>query len=36
MEWHVAIDGQEQGPVSGAQLRQMASSGRLSPTDLVW
>lgn len=36
-EWHYTIDGQPAAaPVSPAQLKQLAASGRLKPTDLVW
>ena len=34
-EWYFTWDGQKLGPVSGAQLKQLASSGRLKPTDKV-
>lgn len=36
-EWHYTIDGQPAAaPVSAAQLKQLAASGQLKPTDLVW
>ncbi|GEM_PF-2016863 len=36
-EWHYTIDGQPAAkPVSAAQLKQLAISGQLKPTDLVW
>lgn len=36
-EWHYTIDGQPAAaPVSPAQLKQLAASGKLKPTDLVW
>lgn len=36
-EWHYTIDGQPAAvPVNPAQLKQLASSGKLKPTDLVW
>jgi hypothetical protein len=36
-EWHYTIDGQPAAaPVSSAQLKQLAASGKLKPTDLVW
>jgi hypothetical protein len=36
IEWHYIQNGQQIGPVSIAQLRQLASSGQLQPTDQVW
>ena len=36
MEWYYAKDGNQQGPITMAQLRQLASSGRLEPTDMVF
>jgi hypothetical protein len=36
VEWYYAKDGKQQGPISMAQLRQLASSGRLEPTDMVF
>jgi hypothetical protein len=35
-EWHYMRDDQQVGPISGAQLRQLANTGQLRPTDLVW
>src|SRR5579875_823709 len=36
-EWHYTIDGQPAPvPVSAAQLKQLAASGQVKPTDLVW
>jgi len=35
-EWHYTVGGQQGGPVSTAQLKQLASSGQLSQTDMVW
>jgi hypothetical protein len=36
-EWHYTLNGQPAGvPVSSSQLRQLAASGQLQPTDLVW
>jgi uncharacterized RDD family membrane protein YckC len=35
-EWHVGRNGQQTGPFTAQQLRQMAASGQLSPTDLLW
>ncbi len=34
--WHCAIDGQQQGPYSVDQLRDMASRGAVRPDTLVW
>lgn len=35
-QWFVGRGGARSGPFTAAQLRQLAASGRLSPTDLVW
>ncbi len=36
-EWHYTINGQPAAaPVTSAQLKQLAASGQLKPTDLVW
>jgi hypothetical protein len=36
-QWHYTINGQPAAvPVSAAQLKQLAASGQLKPTDLVW
>lgn len=35
-EWHYAQGGKQFGPVASAELRSLASSGVLRPTDLVW
>jgi hypothetical protein len=36
-QWYYQPRGGKQvGPVSGTELRQLAASGQLSPTDLVW
>ena len=35
-QWYYAQQGQRQGPVSEEQLKQLASSGELKPTDKVW
>jgi hypothetical protein len=35
-EWYYTKQGQQQGPVSAGQLKQLAASGGLMPTDLVW
>jgi len=34
--WYYTIDGQQHGPVSPDELRQLAASGRLKPTDMLW
>ncbi len=34
--WHCAIDGQQQGPYSVDQLREMAQRGAIRPDTLVW
>ncbi|MFO1043296.1 MAG: DUF4339 domain-containing protein [Planctomycetaceae bacterium] len=35
-EWHYSNGGQQHGPVSSAELKAMAKSGDLLPTDLIW
>jgi len=35
-DWFYGRDGQQQGPVSSAGLKQLADSGQLRPDDLVW
>jgi len=36
-EWHYTVNGQPAAvPVTAAQLKQLADSGQLKPTDLVW
>jgi hypothetical protein len=35
-EWFYAKDGQQAGPVTAAQLKQMAATGQVGPNDLVW
>ena len=34
--WHYCQNGQQDGPVSGAELRQLAALGTLQRTDQVW
>ncbi len=36
IEWYLARDGQQHGPVSDAELRKIMELGYLKPTDLVW
>ncbi len=35
-EWHYSKEGQEFGPISSSELKALAVSGRLSPTDAIW
>lgn len=35
-EWHYAKDGERHGPITSQQLKKLATSGDLQPTDLVW
>ena len=35
-EWHYSRGNEQHGPVSSAQLKQMAAAGELLPTDLIW
>jgi hypothetical protein len=34
-EWYYTLDGERHGPVSGAELKRLAASGELQPTDKV-
>jgi hypothetical protein len=34
--WYYAVGGQRQGPVGFDRLRQLAYSGQIGPSDLVW
>jgi hypothetical protein len=36
VEWHYTRNGQQTGPVTWTQLRQLASSGQLLANDMVW
>lgn len=35
-EWHYSIKGAKAGPVSSAEIKRLADSGELAPTDLIW
>ena len=35
-QWYYSQNGQQLGPVSGEELRRMASTGELQPTDQIW
>ena len=35
-EWYYSVQGNRFGPVGAAELRQLADSGQLSHSDLVW
>jgi hypothetical protein len=35
-EWHYSQGDQKYGPIPTAELKEMASSGDLSPADLIW
>jgi hypothetical protein len=35
-DWYYSQNGQRHGPVTGADLKQLAVSGKLQPTDHVW
>jgi hypothetical protein len=35
-EWHYSVKGERSGPVAAAELKRLADSGQLAPTDLVW
>ena len=36
MQWYYARNDQQFGPVSAAELKQLADDGKLSPDDLLW
>jgi hypothetical protein len=36
VQWYYARNDQQFGPVSAAELKQLADSGRLAPDDLLW
>lgn len=35
-QWYYEINGKRRGPIDSKTLKQLATSGRLKPTDLVW
>jgi hypothetical protein len=35
-EWYYAKDGEKLGPITAAQLKALASSSELAPSDLIW
>jgi hypothetical protein len=35
-QWYYAHQGQQSGPVSTEQIKQLAASGQLQPSDMVW
>jgi hypothetical protein len=35
-EWYYAKGGQQHGPVSDQQLKELAASGQIQPSDFVW
>ncbi len=35
-EWYYAKGGEKYGPVSAAEIRELAATGRLLPDDLIW
>lgn len=35
-EWHFVLDGKKTGPVTAAALKELARSGKLSQTGLIW
>lgn len=36
MNWHYAINGEQQGPISENELKQLFESGQLKENDLIW
>lgn len=35
-EWHYSKEGKQHGPVSASVLKNLAKTGNLLPTDLIW
>ncbi len=35
-QWHYTCKGKEMGPIAPAELKRLAETGSLLPTDLVW
>lgn len=35
-QWYYSQNGQKHGPISSAELKQLAAAGKLQPTDLIW
>ena len=35
-EWYYSQNSEKRGPVSGAELKALAASGKLKPTDMIW
>jgi hypothetical protein len=35
-EWYYSVNGDRQGPISGAELKKLADGGTIKPGDLVW
>src|SRR5436190_17148994 len=36
IEWYYGREGQQRGPVNEMALRELAATGQLAPSDLVW
>src|SRR5688572_20030851 len=36
IQWYIARDGKQHGPVSDAELKKIVELAHLKPTDLVW
>ena len=36
LEWFFMRDGIKHGPISSKQLKELADSGKIQPTDLIW
>ena len=35
-QWHYSVAGEKKGPISSSELKQLASAGKLSRSDLIW
>ena len=36
IQWYIARDGKQHGPLSDVEMRTFVSQGHLKPTDLIW
>ena len=36
IQWYIAREGKQHGPLSDAEMRTFVAQGHLKPTDLIW
>ena len=36
IQWYIARDGKQHGPLSDVEMRTFVAQGHLKPTDLIW